>query len=272
MAQGYRRGEVKNAPLIYVFAMIRIQDIRSYARYMSDVQENLRDKLPNYYEQKSSDKNIQINQDGTVNTITNDRVNFYFSDLENKKGIMVKDDRIVLHSTSYTRFDDFRGFFEPIIEEVKRTMKIAYYKGSGIRYVDHVKPIGDVRINDIVCDERFLPKVFVDDQSGGANEQSQIELYNATKFGNLIVRGTYLKKQPPVHPSILNSYSVIGGDESVEETLVIDTDHVDYENNQKLKEFDVSKVFDHIDELHEVCHKVFEETVNIEALESANDN
>ncbi|WP_288945004.1 TIGR04255 family protein [uncultured Marinobacter sp.] len=271
MGENYRRGEVKNAPLIYVFAMIRIQDIKSYARYMSEVQEILRDKLPNYYEQKSNDRNVQINQDGTINTITNDSVNFYFSDLDNKKGVMVKDDRIVLHSTVYSRFADFREFFEPIVEEIKRAMKVSYYRGTGIRYVDHVKPIGGTGIDKIVSDERFLPKVFGANEVVNANEQSQIELYNTTKFGNLIVRGTYLKKQPPVHPSILNSFSVIGGDHPVDNTLVIDTDHVDDEQ-QKLKDFDVSKVFDHIDELHEVCHNVFEETVNIKILESAHDD
>jgi uncharacterized protein (TIGR04255 family) len=237
---------------------------------MSEIQEMLRDKLPNYFEQKSNDRNIQINQDGTVNTITNDSVNFYFSDLDNKKGVMIKDDRIVLHSTSYSRFDDFREFFEPIVEEVKRAMKISYYRGTGIRYVDHVRPIGRTAINEIVCDDRFLPKVFGGNDAESANQQSQIELYNTTKFGNLIVRGTFLTRQPPVHPSILNSYAVLGGDQPVENTLVIDTDHVDGDH-QKLKEFDVSKVFDHIDNLHEVCHSVFEETVNIEALESAND-
>jgi len=270
MGEGYRRGEVKNAPLVYVFAMIRIQDIKSYARYMSEIQEMLRDKLPNYFEQKSNDRNIQVNQDGTVNTTINDSVSFYFSDLDSKKGVMIKDDRIVLHSTSYSRFDDFREFFEPIVEEIKKAMKISYYRGTGIRYIDHVRPIGSTKINDIVGDERFLPKVFGGNDTENANEQSQIELYNTTKFGNLIVRGTFLKRQPPVHPTILNSYVVLGGDQPVENTLVIDTDHVDGDH-QKLKDFDVSKVFDHIDDLHEVCHNVFEETVNIEALESAND-
>jgi uncharacterized protein (TIGR04255 family) len=238
---------------------------------MPELQDTLRDKLPNYYEQKSIDKNIQINHDGTVNTTTNDSVNFYFSDFDNKKGVMVKDDRIVMHSTSYSRFEEFREFFEPIVDEIKTAMKISYYRGAGIRYVDHVKPIGNTDINEIVSDDRFLPKVFVANENGKANQQSQIELYNATKFGNLIVRGTYLKKQPPVHFSILNSFSVIGGEQAVDQTLVIDTDHVDGEQ-QQLKEFDVSKVFDHIDELHEVCHDVFEKTVNIEILESAHDD
>ena len=270
MGEGYRRGQVKNAPLVYVFSMIRIQDIKSYVKYMSDLQESLRDILPNYHEQKSNDQNIQINQDGTVNTITSNSISFYYSDFDNKKGVMVKDDRIILHSTSYSRFAEFREFFEPIVSEIKKIMKISYYRGAGIRYIDHIRPIGDTAIDKIVCDERFLPKVFGDQDRSNANQQSQIELYNTTEFGNLIVRGTYLEKQPPVHPSILNSYAVIGRDQPVEKTLVIDTDHADSEL-QKLREFDVSKVFDHLGELHEVCHNVFEETVSIDVLENSND-
>lgn len=270
MDKEYRRGRVVNAPLVYVFAMIRIQEIKSYAKYIDDLQEALRDQLPSYHKQDSNDRNITINLDGTVSTLNSTNVNFYFSTFENNKGIMIRDDRIVLHSTSYTRFDDFRAFFEPIVNTIKEKMKISYYRGAGIRYVDHVRPIGKTEIKDIVSDVRFLPKIF-GKPSETANQQCQTEIFNTTAHGNLIVRGTYLNKQPPVHPAILNSFSVLADDKPVDYTLVIDTDHADGEM-QKLKKFNVAEVFDHIRDLHETCHNVFEETVDIEILEKANDD
>lgn len=263
-----RRGSMKNAPLAYVFVMVQIQPITKYREFVPDVQEELRDILPNFNELKRTDNNIEITPGGEVKTSTKETAHYYFTDLENKYGVMIRDDRVILHAVDYKGFSDFRKRFENILLKIKDVLRIKYYRGVGIRYVDRIAKINDLDIEDIIQSD-FLPKKFGEHCLEGSS-QGRVEFYNSTTYGHLFLRSSMVKVQPPVPQDLFESYAtLIGGrSENVENTLILDTDHV-FADNSKLRAFEVSSVFDELDAMHEVCKDVFNNIVNVAKLEEA---
>lgn len=263
-----RRGPMKNAPLAYVFVMVQIQPITKYREFVPDVQEELRDLLPNFNELKRTDNNIEIGPGGEVKTSSKETAHYYFTDIDNKYGVMIRDDRVILHAVDYKGFADFRSRLEHILVKIKDVLRINYYRSVGIRYVDQISKVNNLDIDGIIKTD-FLPKTYGDHCLEGSS-QGRVEFYNSTTYGHLFLRSSMVKVQPPVPQDLLESYATLIGSqpENIKNTLILDTDHV-YADNSKLRTFDVSAVFNELDSMHEVCKDVFNDIVDVPKLEGA---
>ncbi|HYG34736.1 MAG TPA: TIGR04255 family protein, partial [Clostridia bacterium] len=191
---------------------------------------------------------------GTPETIRDTKKAWHFFTADRNWGAVVEQNQILVHTKSYTRFNQFAERVEYLLRAMQQSIQPSHYIGSSIRYIDLVAPESGEKLSDYLSDHMFLRQI-----DGVAGHQ--VDAISASSFktsqGELAVRCWLNPAQPlPPDVSALAHAMKFEIKRPANDFAVLDTDHNELTGDPK--EFDISRIINVLDSLHQVSRKVFE--------------
>jgi uncharacterized protein (TIGR04255 family) len=131
-------GAWKNAPLAYVLAEVRTEQLSDLKNYQPELSAAFRDRFPiqrtlvtaRIVETSGSPPTVEANQDSA----------WEFATPENRVGFIIRPHGFVLHATTYQDHLTFLGCFKEALMLVEAKIPAIYMNRLGLRYVDFVIP------------------------------------------------------------------------------------------------------------------------------------
>lgn len=247
-------GQMANAPLAYVIAAINFDRQMALDDYIPMLQEKLQGAGYSRYK-PTSETVLQVNPGNTVQQIIVNR--HEFSDRDNSCGVMLNNETLAFHATSYSNYDDFAKRLITVLEIVATELNYLFVRRIGLRYVDVIVPYQD-ESPDVYIDSnlRCLPQLSL---TGKANSGIAVGEFQMEQ-GSLVIRysvGSIQQALPMdlnilslTHSSVLQQAQNHSG---MTATLDIDR-YLPYEN-----EFNSNEVMTVLNTLHSDQSQAFHE-------------
>lgn len=148
-----RTGILPKQPLFYVLASVRFERWMALPSKIAGIHESLRERFP---------VSNQIfygpaNQDFAAPPPSAEASAWAFHAADRGLGCQIGQDQIVVHTTRYTRFDEFADVVRLVLEAALKEAKHLDVGAIGIRYLDRVAPREGEDLSDYLPPE-FLPK------------------------------------------------------------------------------------------------------------------
>ena len=247
-----------NAPLAYVLAQVRTEQVADIKKYQPDIAGKLRSLYP-----------LQREQQGASLIATKSQVMFEqqqektweFASPDNMTATIIRESGIVLHATSYIDSNDFLAKLHHIIKVFQEIVPDVFVNRVGLRYIDFViPPPGET------------PEQFVDNKLDVNLGESQSDGYVSTSVsiypqrkGQMVLRYVRGSGQPELPPELL-TFSLHRSpkmDELTKEdkrpTAIIDTDrNMMFSPVQRL---DADDILSHFREMHGDISRLFRDKV-----------
>lgn len=245
-------------PLFLVLAQVRIAPVLEIGRFIPPIQEHFRRSgFPLYNEVVTQELTVTPPSQVT----SRQRTHWLFMDEAEKRSITVTPDSIVLETTDYDVFDTFMGQLEVALRVVGEEADVAHANRLGLRYVNRIEPVDDLRLDDMV-----LPGLLdlTEDMLEVRSMLSRFEWRSLTDVGRLVIRLTKVDDQS-VLPTDLERTSL-----SVREptpgvfALVLDTDHY----TEGKRDYDVASLIGAMWDLHQHTDRTFRTMVTEDALQA----
>lgn len=243
------------SPLILVLAQVRFTQILSMETHVPAIQDRLR-KLGYVRYQPSTMTELHLDADA-MSLRRDQRPRWDFLDRERRKGVVLADSFVVLHTNQYSTYEAFLPDFVDVLKVLYEIAQPALAARVGLRYVDVVRPRQSEVMQDYVSAGlmafdlgMLLPADSIQRTS------SRVESVAETKTGTLSVRSTirsdgqYLP--PDLAPPVLSYDDYIAP--SPGQTIgVLDIDHA---NTIEL-DFDVEQLESVLVDLHDATDLAF---------------
>jgi len=257
------------APLVYTVGMLEYAPVPAMADYAPSIQEALRREFPEIL-QKFSVKTVQINVDTAKQTQEFRQVEAFHWSMNTPErgwGVVFGQNRLILQTGRYTHFGDFADKIRRVIDVLVREAAITHTSNVGIRYVDNIRDMSDLTINEQLGTGFLSPELTEEFRP----EISRVEHIYKSSDGNLFLRCYGLQNHPGIPDDILPMANQIfhgqGPMTPISERFVLlDTDHI--YNPDHLEPFDVDQVIDRLRRLHEGASMAFRAAVTEEAIEA----
>lgn len=260
-------GHLARAPLVYTLGMVEFAQIPKMDSYAPDILENLRADYPEVanIEYQTWVINIQSPVRPTEGQLQ--KAILYSATTADKSwGIAFDNTKVVLHTKAYEHFQDFSKRFEKALKILTKTAKITHTRRIGIRYIDNIKKIESVEIQQQVK-EQFLTPVLTDWLQP---MNSFIEHRYRSGSGEMILRSVFMKDSQGIPPDLTVTANTLFNGEPplapiLEPILLVDTDHSHAPQN--LEQLDISRIMSTLDKLHDGASMAFREVAKPEAIE-----
>lgn len=247
-----------NAPLAYVLAQVRTEQVADIKKYQPDIAGKLRALYP-----------LQREQQGASLIATKSQVMFEpqqeksweFASPDNRTATIIRESGVVLHATSYIDSNDFLAKLHHVIKIFQETVPSVFVNRVGLRYIDFViPPPGE------------SPEQFVDrrlDVDLGASQgdgylSTSVSIYPQLE-GQMILRYVRGSGQPELPPE-LSAFSLQRSSkmdelnkEDKRPTAIIDTDRNMHFSPVQL--LDADKILSTFRSMHDDISSLFSEKV-----------
>jgi len=182
-------------------------------------------------------------------------------------GIVFNENRLILQTSQYQHFDDFAQKLRRVLEVLAEKAQIAYTSNVGIRYIDNIKDIDELGINDQIGQGFLSPKLTKDFEP----ELSRVEHIYRSEEGHLFLRCYNLHDHPGIPEDVhIMADQLFRGQKPIAPVdgrfSLLETDHI-YRPAQ-LEPFNCNEVINRIDRLHQGASMAFRTAVTPEALEA----
>ena len=261
-------GHMARAPLAYSLAMIEYANVPSIAEHAGSIMEQLRDDYPDINEFNITSLKVDIDSVTGASTAQQQVIKQWkMNNPESDFGLVFGAERVVIHTTAYQHFDGFAQKVRKIVDVIHKTARINYSKNIGIRHIDNIAPIDSLNLADLVKPGYLCPK-----QSDNlAPLQSRVEFVYTSEIGRLFVRAYQLANHPRVPQDLFQLAGELASQSDLmtpvaTEFILADTDHI-YTPN-KFEQFDIDKIIDTLNLLHQQCSLGFREMVTSEAIDA----
>ncbi|MFT3763593.1 MAG: TIGR04255 family protein [Pseudoxanthomonas sp.] len=153
-----KTGFLKNSPLVMVLAAVRFQPIELTHKWIPEIQEALRDKLPIFskYRQRVTPVGPQIEIDPSDFDSMDPTSSWLFSRPDYSLTAQVGRDMLVVHTKSYKGSKQFLGDIAEILGVLLGHARHLDVTFGGMRYLDHLRPQNDHVLEDYLP-EKLLP-------------------------------------------------------------------------------------------------------------------
>ncbi|MCW8830939.1 MAG: TIGR04255 family protein [Gammaproteobacteria bacterium] len=261
-------GELNNPPLVYTVLMVRFPTQTSLEERIPEVQDALKQVYPIY--EKRVQQGIEIirsDDNQTVRTI--DTPEFMFFDSARTKGVILKSDRIIFHSSVYPNFEEFSAWFKDVAGAVISILSISHYLSCGIRYIDAVVP--DIASGESLEDYLQSSLLNFDICDNGIKKclsSSQANVYESdigvVRFNSYISFNEGVCVPPDLKDIAgLLRFEIV---KSVAPFAILDFDHGYGAPDGTADELDLDKLVVQIDEMHTVASNAFLSAITENAL------
>lgn len=146
-----RTGILPKQPLFYVLTSLRFQPWMLLPNKIAEIQDCLRDRFPLVNQ-------VMIGNIGVGGQESSPKpIAWAFHSADRSVGCQIAMDQIVVHATSYSRFDNFAEMTRFVIEAVERNARQLDIGAIGIRYLDKIAPRPAESLAEYLTVE-YLPK------------------------------------------------------------------------------------------------------------------
>ncbi len=267
-------GALENPPLVYTLLMLRFPTQTALRDRVTVIQESLKQVYPIYEKRVQQGIEVVKKPDGqTISTISTPE--FLFFDSSRTKGVLIKEDRIIFHSSVYPSFSEFSSWFKSVAESVVDALSISHYLGCGIRYIDALAPDHDS--GESLADylhPSLLPFDMENESISKCIASNQNSKYR-TNFGTVVFNSHILFEDDTCIPPDLRDLSSLLRFENEKKAApfaVLDFDHGYAAPDGTAVSLDLDDLVTKIDGMHKVASHVFIKSINNHALRRGNND
>ncbi|MFK5913114.1 MAG: TIGR04255 family protein [Woeseiaceae bacterium] len=259
-----KHGDLNNHPLVYTLFMLRFPKQTTLDSVVPSIQASLKKEYPIYETRVQQSIEIAQGQDGQSFSTFAVTEHLFF-DGERKKGILVKDDRVVFHTTVYPGFVEFSSCFMDATQAVVDALEISHYESIGIRYVDALIP--DYENNESLEDllDHSLLSFEIDDESISQCVASRQINHYTTSEGVLVLKANLLlENDVSVPPELRDISSLLRFEEKEKKGsfCVLDFDHAFMAPDDTVLELNLEELVEKVDKMHDIISRAFLKTIN----------
>ncbi len=239
---------LRHSPLVLVLAQVRISPVLQMKTYVPAIQERLRKAgYPRFAETQIQEIVLFPGPGGTP--AVNTQSKWLFHDRENKSAVVVSPDFIALETVAYDTFDAFSARLVDVLEVVREVAQVELAERLGLRYVDHIRPLGSDRLDDYLN----AGVVGLGDIQGATAAEARFLATGTSDFGQFVFRlsrsAGKFALPPDLQPQDLQpDVSQESGDHAV-----LDVDHF----SVAPREFSPGALIDGLWDLHDVVEGLF---------------
>jgi len=236
-------GAWKNAPLAYVLAEVRTEQIADLADFQQSLAAKLRSEYP--IQRKLISAKFVATPNGISRFDGDQEQSWEFASPDNHTGIVLRKHGIVLHATKYEGSTDFLGRLRDALTYFAAVIPNVFVNRLGLRYVDFVIPKKDETPKDYIRKE-LNPDLGLA-LAGASPVTISIARYPVTN-GHILLRCVMGVGQPELPPDLAtfelekSQLMKVQGLDPSQPTAIIDTDRIrEYPTREKL---DPGRVYD----------------------------
>lgn len=260
-------GKLKSPPVIYSIFMLRFSQQHNIESKISDIQASLNAKYPIYEKRTVNNVEVRLANDGVQNVIQQTPENeHHFVDADRISAVLIKNDRIIFHTTSYPE-DGFPAFSSWIFDSLVKIVDIinlTHYLSVGLRTIDVIEAPLDLHFADYL-NPHFVP-LELQDIGLTLNESLQVFSYK-TDLGILLLKSYLLRSGGTGIPNELaNLANFLSHAKQFSNAVIIDTDHLCSPEGLKAFPFEVAALKAKMLAAHDISSSVFEKTVTKKAF------
>lgn len=261
-------GDIKNPPLVYTLFVLRFPIQTALDKHISAMQESLKHTYPIF--DKRTQQGIEIVQtQGRQSFSTITKSEYLFFDEDRVRGIIIKEDRILFHSTVYPGFEEFSSWFRDVVQIVAKQLNISHYSGCGIRYIDNIIP--DYGSGENLEDylQKSLLQFDLNDRGIQKNISSIFVNTYASSHGVVAFKSyTLFSDDVGIPPDLQDTASLLRfkSDKITAPFAVLDFDHGYSAPDGTVDKLDLDKLVRKVDEMHNIASRAFLKALKSDAI------
>jgi uncharacterized protein (TIGR04255 family) len=243
-------------PLIFALAQVRVAPIAKIETFLPAIQETLRHQgFPQLQKRK-----YEIEQQGVP--AKQERIQWELLNKANTRSILIDESSLVLQTTDYDTGDAFLADLKIALEAFYEHAKPTDLLRVGLRYVDLIKPIQGLGLDQLVSPALRPPVIAPDFPAAAHLWQSLRSTGEKTK---LLIRYTEALRGIAFPPDIGLFITLNFKQDPNQQTPfgLLDTDHFD----ESPSAFDVGNTVERVGHLHDILDQIFRKLVTPAALE-----
>ncbi|HET7108119.1 MAG TPA: TIGR04255 family protein [Candidatus Acidoferrum sp.] len=138
---------MKKPPIFYTIGQIQFSPVLGMAKFVPDIQEELRRDFPDFQRGKIANVQIKaIDENVPVQVVTQER--WHFNDLNRTSGYLLQPQSLVFHTTAYETSEHFLQKVLGGISIVQKYAELTYIESVSIRTLDAVIPEPDQNVRE----------------------------------------------------------------------------------------------------------------------------
>lgn len=220
-------GAWSNAPLAYVLAEVRSEQLADLKEYKSKLSAIFRGEYP--IQRTLHSTKFVATSTGLQHIEPDDQTAWEFATPDNQTAVIVRPTGLILHATKYADSTEFLGRLSRAVEVLAKEVPAVFVSRLGLRYVDFIIPKQGEQPEDYI-DARLNPVVDVVETTGVPRAMS-LAVYPLAN-GALTLRYVRGRGQPELPPDLatfaLEKSTLMKkeGLASDQPTAILDTDRV----------------------------------------------
>jgi uncharacterized protein (TIGR04255 family) len=249
--------KLNNQPLTFVLAEFRFSQILKISEKIPSLQEVLRKKYPNL--KTISEQVVEMQASGIK---LGSMENWWFISSNKKSAIGINQERLMVVTAEYPRFEGFSGQCKEALQLLKDIAEPGLIFRIGLRCGDLIKPDGVMpngekeKLFDLVDSHCMPAKIF---SAIGSNKQYNSENVTETDCGNMIIRTLYgvnnIRCLPDIQMQLQQLIDIKISDEP-SQRVILDFDHI-WSAEGESEEFDVDFILSKLASLHKTSRDAF---------------
>lgn len=257
--------KLQHAPVYFTLAQVRFNPILSLEAYISGLQESLRKEgFPDFKKNIITTFNLMAVGAGNAGapqlSPPQSETQYQFSSMDGTKGFVLGQNYITFQATEYDVFQTFSASLLKGLELLHKAVELSYIERIGVRYLDAIFPRAGEQL-----EQYLLPEVMgLGGKLPGALAYSFSETRSQMETGSVIARvviqGGRIGFPPDLNPlgiQLANRFQELEGRHAI-----LDNDAF----SEGREPFDLTKVGERMQALHDVLGTLFRNTVTPYAL------
>lgn len=222
-----RLGAWKNAPLAYVLAEVRTEQLSDLSHYRPELAAALRSEFP--IQRNLVTARLIATSDGASTIATEQENAWEFATPDNQVALILRPHGFVLHATTYQDHTEFLGRFRRSLEIIAQRIPSVFVNRLGLRYIDFIIPQKG-EVPEQYVDARLNPHLDIQ-RAKGASTAMSLAVYPMPN-GRLMLRYIRGLGQPQLPPELstiaLEKSSLMGveGIAATQPTAILDIDRI----------------------------------------------
>lgn len=185
-----------NAPLAYVLAEVRTEQLADIKTYYDTLAGQLREQFP--VQRRMHAARLVTTGSSVRLESENDSV-LEFVAPDNLRGVIIRPSGLVLHSTRYSNFQEFVGCLSSVVGILHKVVPHIYVNRLGLRYIDFVIPRPN-EAPEMYVDRRLNPELNISTEAG-CPVTTSLSVY-PREGGQLVLRYMRGPGQPGLPPDL----------------------------------------------------------------------
>lgn len=251
--------KLSKSPLVMVLAQVKFAPVLRIEKFVPDIQEELRAKLPHFVEEQVQEFILNLAV-GNVPPVRTSR-RWIFGSHDWRNTVVLAEDFIVTETSAYDKFEPFVDEFAALLELFQSKISLSRSERIGLRYVDLIRSDEAKPSSNFLREE--LRGLSTTSFKGVKSIQSTSVSQASTPFGRLIIRAVHTDDGSYIPPELASTRLQFSNlPKSGEQVSILDIDH----NGEFPSSFDVDGIIKRLGDLHDYTEEAFQKAVTPEAL------